>query len=112
MRSIMDVKDKIRFPMAPETFIEIQEYISCKTIDDKDKELLSMAVELMNQQYDNGYIGAPPVHVADVIKSGFADAGMLTSFMKPEVQNFAEVISCWCMLAYLLGRKRGGYTDV
>ena len=37
MRSIMDVKDKIRFPMSPETFIEIQEYLSCKTIDDKDK---------------------------------------------------------------------------
>ena len=40
MRSIMDVKDKIRFPMSPETFIEIQEYISCKTIDDKDKGIL------------------------------------------------------------------------
>lgn len=112
MRSIKDVQDKIRFPMSPETFIEIQEYLLCKTIDDKDKNLLSMAVELMNQQYDNGHIGAPPVHVADVIKSTFADAGAMTSFIKPEVQNRAEVISSWCMLAYLLGRKRGGYTDV
>lgn len=112
MRSIMDVKDKICFPMSPETFIEIQEYISCKTIDDKDKELLSMAVELMNQQYDSGHVGAPPVHVADVIKSTFADAGAMTSFIKPEVQNCANVISSWCTLAYLLGRKRGGYTDV
>lgn len=112
MRSIEDVQDKIRFPMSPETFVEIQEYISCKTIDDKDKELLSMAVELMNQQYDNGYIGATPVPVADVIKSTFADAGAMTSFMKPGVQNCAEVISSWCMLAYLLGRKRGGYANV
>lgn len=112
MRSIMDVKDKIRFPMSPETFIEIQEYISCKTIDDKDKGILSTAVELMNQQYDNGHIGAPPVFVADVIQSTFADAGAMASFMKPEVQNCAEVISSWCALAYLLGRKRGGYADV
>ena len=109
MRSIMDVKDKIRFPMAPEMFIEIQEYLREGKLGSYEKKLFSMATEMMNLDYENGLEDCQPLPVIDLIKQSLAEAGQSDRFNEPVFNSICNTIATRCKIAFQYGRIVGGH---
>lgn len=109
MRSIMDVKDKIRFPMNPEMFIEIQEYLREGKLGSYEKKLFSMATEMMNLDYENGLEDCQPLPVIDLIKQSLAEAGQSDRFNEPVFNSICNTIATWCKIAFQYGRIVGGH---
>lgn len=109
MRSIMDVKDKIRFPMSAETFIEIQEYLREQELDSFDKEISAMGTEMMNLNYELGIGDCPPLPVIDLFKQSLSEMGQVELFDKPAANSRYITIATWCNIAFQYGRIVGGY---
>ncbi len=109
MRSIMDIKGKVRFPMPPETFIEIQEYLRGQGLDGHEKQILSMATELMNLDYENGLEDCQPLPARDILKQSLAEIGQSERYNDPAFNSIYSVIATWCKIAFQYGRIVGGY---
>lgn len=109
MRSIAAVQDRLHFPMSPETFIEIQEYLRGQGLDGHEKQILSMATELMNLDYENGLEDCQPLPVRDILKQSLAEIGQSERYNDPAFNSIYSTIATWCKIAFQYGRAVGGY---
>lgn len=95
----MKVRDTV-FPVTLEAFCAIQEHFCGRTVDINEREIASMAVDIINGEFMNGQQGKDPLDTDAVLKSAIKHG-----WNNPVVLRFAKAMKAWCALAYERGAE-------